>query len=262
MYHHVGPFRRGTYRNLNVSARHFERQMRWLAQHGYAGIRPSQWLAWFKHGVALPARPVIVTFDDAYADIAEFALPILHRYGFAGCVFVATGFIGKTNAWDEAEGCGTLRVMNAEQIRHWAGQGIEFGAHSRTHVDLTALTGARLREEVATSKDELEAIMESPVSSFAYPYGASNEAVRAEVQARFGLGFGTEEGANYRSTNPHMLKRIYVGPNDLLIEFGLIVRWGGRQPVRATGADDGPGPPQRPPGRPGFKGGDQGFRLR
>jgi peptidoglycan/xylan/chitin deacetylase (PgdA/CDA1 family) len=236
MYHHVGPFRDGTYRHLNVSGRQFERQMRWLARHGFVGIRPSQWLAWLTKGAALPARPVMITFDDAYADIAEFALPVLRHFGFAGCVFVVTGFLGKTNAWDEAEGCGALPLMSAEQILTWAKEDIEFGAHSRSHADLTAISGDRLQDEVMGSKDDLELLLKSPVTSFAYPYGACDDAAHALVQAHFGLGFGTEEGVIYGASDPHLLKRIYVGPNDFLFEFVLNMRWGGREPIRDAGA--------------------------
>jgi peptidoglycan/xylan/chitin deacetylase (PgdA/CDA1 family) len=231
MYHHVGPYRRGTYRHLNVSARQFERHMRWLARHGYTGIRPSQWLEWLNNEAPLPAKPMIVSFDDAYADIAEFALPVLHHYGLGGCVFVATRSMGKTNAWDEANGCGTLEVMSAEQIQYWAGKGIEFGAHSRTHADLTLLSRERLRDEVAGSRQDLESLLAVPVTSFAYPYGACSAETHALVQSHFGLAFGIDEGVNFRGDDPHLLKRIYVGPTDSVYEFGMSVRWGGREPA-------------------------------
>lgn len=232
MYHHVGPHRPGTLRGLTVSGRRFERQIRWLARSGYAGIRPLQWLRAINDDVALPAKPVIITFDDAYADIAEFALPVLLRYGFGGCAFVVTGLVGGTNRWDEAQGIGTLRLLNADQIRYWAEKGIEFGAHSRTHAELTTLSREQLIDEVIGSKRELEDILGSSVSSFAYPYGAQNDAVRELVGTNFGLAFGTMEGINFPPSDRHLLQRLCIGPNDPLIEFALIIRWGGRDASR------------------------------
>jgi len=233
LYHHVGPFRSGTYRTLTVSPRQFERQIRWLARHGYAGIRPSQWQRWLKAGAGLPAKPVMITFDDAYADIAEFALPVLERHGFGGCVFVVSASVGGTNRWDEAEGIGNLRLLNADQIRYWADSGIEFGAHSRTHADLTRLSPQELTDEVVGSKSDLQDILGSPVASFAYPNGAHNDAVREIVRANFGLAFSTIEGVNFFNGDHHLLRRVYVGPNDPLIEFASIIRWGGRNAIRA-----------------------------
>jgi peptidoglycan/xylan/chitin deacetylase (PgdA/CDA1 family) len=55
----------------------FERHIRWLVRHGYQGIAPSNLLAWRREGVALLSRAVLITFDDGYADIVEYALPIL-----------------------------------------------------------------------------------------------------------------------------------------------------------------------------------------
>ena len=239
-YHHVGPFRPGTHRTLTVPPRLFERQMQWLLRQGYVGIGPSQWLRWLSDGAALPNKPIMLTFDDAYEDLAEYALPILRRYGFSCCVFVVTRLMGGTNCWDEAEGCGTLQLLSADEIRSWAGKGIEFGAHSRTHADLTRLSGEQLMDEVVGSKNDLENLLESPVASFAYPYGNHNEEVRALVRSNFGLAFTTVDGINYAQSDQHLLRRIYVGPNDPLVEFAWSIRWGGKSNPRSVHADRGP----------------------
>ena len=232
LYHHVGPFKAGTYRELTVSPEKFERQVRWLARRGYVGIKPADWLNWVRDGKSLPEKPILLTFDDAYADIAEYALPILRKYGFSGTVFVVTERLGGTNTWDEAQGCGTLHLMTAEQIRYWAGQGIEFGAHSRTHAHLSKLSAAELSAEVAGSKSDLSALLGHPIVSFAYPYGDYNDAVHDLVRGEFDLAFSIEEGLNYLSGDLHLLKRSFVGPGDSLLEFALTVRRGGIRRIR------------------------------
>ncbi len=188
LYHHIGPTRPGTYPDLTISPEQFERQIRWLASKGYVGILPSDWLRWRRDGTGLPEKPVLLTFDDAYDDTAQYALPILRRYGFGAAIFVVTERLGGTNTWDEAEGCGTLKLMTAEQIQSWAERGIEFGAHSRTHPDLTKLSAIECRDEVAGSKRELSALLGSPVVSFAYPYGELNAAVCDVVRGKFDPG--------------------------------------------------------------------------
>lgn len=236
LYHRVGPVRPGTHRDLTVSPERFERQMRWLARRGYAGITPSDWLRWVRDGKGLPAKPILLTFDDGYAETAHYALPILRKYGFGAGVFVVTARLGGTNAWDGAGGHETLDLMTGEQIRYWAARGIEFGAHSRTHAHLTRLSAAELAAEVAGSKDDLSQLLGYSPASFAYPYGEYNHAVCNLVRSEFDLAFSADDGLLYRCSDPHLLRRTYVGHHDSLIEFALCVRRGGIKTIRTWGA--------------------------
>lgn len=229
LYHHVGPPRPGTMPSLTVSPGRFERHVRWLARRGYAGIRPADWLRWRREGRGIPQKPVLLTFDDGYADLAEYALPVLRRYGFSAVVYIVTGQLGGTNAWDEARGSGAHRLMTAEQIRHWAAHGIEFGAHSRTHADLTALAPQELSEEVVGCGKDLESILGARVVSFAYPYGFHNQAVDDCVRGAFDLAFiadDVNEGLNYLATDPHQLLRTMVQSNDSWLDLECRARWG------------------------------------
>ncbi len=229
LYHHVGPLRPRTVPGLTVSPERFERHVCWLARRGYTGICPAHWVRWRREGKGLPDKPVLLTFDDGYADLAEYALPVLRRYGFGAAVYIVTGQLGGTNAWDEARGSGTLHLMSAEQIRYWARQGIEFGSHSRTHADLTTLSGNDLSEEVVGSGEDLEAILGSRVVSFAYPYGFHNQAVDDCVRSAYDLAFIADddnEGMNHLQTDPHLLLRTMVQTDDSLVALECRARWG------------------------------------
>jgi glycosyltransferase involved in cell wall biosynthesis/peptidoglycan/xylan/chitin deacetylase (PgdA/CDA1 family) len=229
LYHHVGPPQPGTPLSLTVSPARFESHIRWLARRGYQGIRPGDWLRWCLGGKGLPEKPILLTFDDGYADLVEYAFPILHRYGFGAAVYLVTGQLGGTNAWDETRDSGTHRLMTAEQIRHWAERGIEFGAHSRTHADLTALPLDELRNEVVHSKNDLEKILETPVVSFAYPFGFHNHEVVECVRDAFELAFGInphDPGINHLLTDPHLLQRTMVQPSDSVIDIACRAHWG------------------------------------
>lgn len=232
LYHHIGPECAGPVRGLTVSPDKFERQMSWLARKGYVGIRPSDWLNWVRYGKGLPEKPILLTFDDAYTDTANYALPILKKYGFSAAVYVVTERLGGTNTWDEAEGCGTLHLMSAEQIRYWAEQGIEFGAHSRTHPHLTQLSTEELAAEIVGSKNDLAEVLGYAPTSFVYPYGDVNDAVHAVVRGAFDTAFTVEEGLNYLSGDPHLIRRAYIAPNDSLLEFAISVRRGGTRKIR------------------------------
>jgi glycosyltransferase involved in cell wall biosynthesis/peptidoglycan/xylan/chitin deacetylase (PgdA/CDA1 family) len=226
LYHHVGPVRPGTLRWLTVSPNRFERHVRWLIRCGYTGVRASDWFHWNCDGKQLPRKPVLFTFDDAYADIAEYALPILRRYGFGASVFVVTQQVGNTNAWDEQAGFGVHRLMTAEQIRRWAGQGIEFGAHTRTHAELTRVAEDKLEDEIAGSARDLAEILQSRIISFAYPYGSHDEGVCRAVKRIFDQAFTIQTGLNHLRTNPILLHRTMVTTNDNWIDLLCRVKFG------------------------------------
>jgi peptidoglycan/xylan/chitin deacetylase (PgdA/CDA1 family) len=228
-YHHVGPGQPGTLPTLTVSAQRFERHVRWLARRGYQGIRPADWLRWRLDGKGLPDKPVLFTFDDGYADLADYALPVLRRYGFGAVVYVVTGHFGGTNTWDEVRGSGTHRLMTAEQIRYWAEQGIEFGAHSRSHADLSSLSPEQLKEEVAGSGNALGSLLGTRVVSFAYPYGHYNRAALDCVRGNFDLAFAIDprfKGINFLVTDPHLMRRTMVQPVDSEVDVESRARWG------------------------------------
>jgi peptidoglycan/xylan/chitin deacetylase (PgdA/CDA1 family) len=225
-YHHVGPPKPGTYPDLSVAADRFERHIHWLYRRGYRSISPIDWLSWCREGTGLPQKPVLVTFDDAFADIAKYALPVLQRYGFGATVFVVTGHIGGTNAWDEARGSAIHPLMTAEQLCYWAAQGFEFEAHTRTHPDLATVPAAAAAEELLRSRDELAALLGHSVTIFAYPYGRYNKAVCDSARAIYEMAFTTLEGLNNLQTDPILLKRSCVGLRDSVIDLECLLRWG------------------------------------
>lgn len=228
LYHYVGPSLAGLGPALTVSTACFEKQVHWLARRGYSGICASDWLHGCRGEIVLPRKPVLLTFDDAYADVADYALPILRRYDFRATIFVVTSQLGGTNAWDEWRRFSRRRLMTANEIRHWAAEGIEFGAHSRTHADLTALTGSELEDEVSGSAHDLTSVLGSRAISFAYPYGSYNQKVRNCVRGVFDLAFSTDKGLNDFHTEPDILRRIGVRNTDSRMDIECCARWGWR----------------------------------
>jgi glycosyltransferase involved in cell wall biosynthesis/peptidoglycan/xylan/chitin deacetylase (PgdA/CDA1 family) len=227
LYHNIAAASATTDPSLTISPTRFERQIRWLAKMGYSSILPSDWLVWCRTGQGLPKKPVLLTFDDAYAAMAEYALPVLQKHGFGAAVFVVTKRIGGRNSWETQIGrTGTDRLMAAVQIKEWGGKGIEFGAHSRTHPDLTKLPEQQLADEIDGSLQELEAVVGTRIISFAYPYGLYDNSVTERTRSRFNLAFSCDEGVNWLQTDTCLLRRNLVRPGDLLIDFACRVRFG------------------------------------
>jgi peptidoglycan/xylan/chitin deacetylase (PgdA/CDA1 family) len=225
LYHHVGPARPRTHPGLTVDPVRFRRHVAWLARRGYQSLTIEDFTQWAAERRPPPRRSVLITFDDAYADLADAALPILLEAGFSAVVFVVTGCIGETNRWDAAIGGGHA-ILTAEQIRKWNELGIAFGAHTRTHPDLTLLPEADARQEMAGSKADLEAVLGREVSSFAYPYGIFDAATVRIAASIFEVAFTAEPGRNLSSTDPHQLRRSMVWRRDTPLDVELRTRLG------------------------------------
>ena len=83
----------------SVAPRDFREHMHILAERGFAGISLSALLdSWDGRG-ALPPRPVVITFDDGFANMLEHAAPLLSGLSFGATVFVVSGRCGLTNDW-------------------------------------------------------------------------------------------------------------------------------------------------------------------
>ncbi len=201
--------------------------MRCLVSLGYQTIWPSEWIAARFEGKPLPEKPVIVTLDDGYADMVEHAFPVLRRYGLKAAVYVVTKRLGLTNTWDEIDGHRTMRLMSVDQILEWAGHGIEFGSHMRTHPHLSSLSEQQFTDEIEGSRDDLQSLLGTEVLSFAYPYGdgAESTKIREKLIRTYLLGMTVQEGLNCIETNPYELRRITVQPGDSLANFGRKLRF-------------------------------------
>ena len=76
----------------NTTLGNFKAEMAYLSSQGYATITPQQYADW-QEGikVLLPAKPILLTFDDAFVSDTE-ATPVLAKYGFSAVLFVITGY--------------------------------------------------------------------------------------------------------------------------------------------------------------------------
>jgi peptidoglycan/xylan/chitin deacetylase (PgdA/CDA1 family)/glycosyltransferase involved in cell wall biosynthesis len=217
MYHHIGPKVPGTFPEITVSPAHFRRHLRWLKRRGYSTITSAQWLAYCQSGESLPKKAVLLTFDDAYEDLAEHCFPALESFGYTGIVFVPTANIAGTNIWDQLDGSAPHRLLSSNQIRRWADRGIEFGAHTRVHPDLRRLSDEELDEELELSRLELEAVIDRPVVSFAYPFGYYGDREVEAARRHFSLSYTVDEGRNRRTTDLARLRRTTMYPGRTLM---------------------------------------------
>ena len=174
-YHSVSDERiHGTSR-WSVSPGDFDEQMALLAQQGRTSMTVSRYAELLRRAAPMPPRPVLVTFDDGWADLATTALPVLRRYGLSGTAYVITDRLGAR----QPPGAG--RPLDWDQLAELSAAGIEIGSHSHTHAPLDCLGPTRLADETTASRQVLEDRLRQPVASFAYPFGYHSVRVRQAV---------------------------------------------------------------------------------
>ena len=156
---------------LSVTPADFAAQMDWLARNGYHPITTEDLYAYLNRERGLPSKPVILTFDDGYADFYTTALPILRSHEFKATAYIVSGFVGRGG------------YMTAEQVREADRSGIEIGSHSVSHANLAGASAANVRVQVGDSKRYLEQLLGHPVNSFCYPSGKHSPAVANAVAA-------------------------------------------------------------------------------
>jgi peptidoglycan/xylan/chitin deacetylase (PgdA/CDA1 family) len=176
-YHSISNERRDGTLRWSVSPDDFEEQMALIRQRERTPLTVNQYAAMLRRFAPLPPRPVLITFDDGFADLADIALPVLRRYRLVATAYVITSLVGV------APSRGTDPMLDWGGLRELRAHGVEIGSHSQTHQALDCLHRKEVSREVAFSKRDLEDRLQAPVWSFAYPYGCHSRHVRQAVCA-------------------------------------------------------------------------------
>ncbi len=221
MYHEVAPAARANFVRFTVTPQALAWQMRWLAGAGYTAIGLDQLAAAREGRAPLPRRPVVLTFDDGFADSARYAPPVLQRHGFTATFYLVAGMVGRPGAWLEREVGFQLPLMSWATARALQADGFHFGSHTVTHPRLAALPPDDARRELVRSRELLEDALARPVEHLAYPFGSHDERVlRLAADAGYRTACTTVE-AHSRGEALLALRRIPVYGTDSRLDFVL-----------------------------------------
>lgn len=198
MYHHVGSLPFGAdalRRDLTVSVQDFEKQVAWLLQQGYVSVTLADVYRAVQRELVLPAKSVVFTFDDGYADVFQEALPILIKYNMRGSFAVVPDFLDQPDyaTWD--------MVVSAKQA------GMEIVSHTDNHFDGSNPKFDReyIRENLIQSLQALEHRLGPVPRVLVYPYGHfTPEYVQVAREVGFVMALTTRYG---RSVDPSDLMR-------------------------------------------------------
>ncbi|MEU6668929.1 polysaccharide deacetylase family protein [Streptomyces sp. NPDC046727] len=207
MYHSVAAVPSDATRALSVAPEAFGEQMAVIGGLGLTPVTTADLAGRWRSGRPLPARPVLITFDDGYEGVHRHALPVLARHGFPATLFVSTGWLRGTHD----TGGGPDTMLDWRQVRELAAAGVEIGGHSHTHPQLDQLPDAELGTELARCTEIVTGELGARPLSFAYPYGYSSRRVRQAVRAAgYAQALAVGNALARRRQGPYALERVTV----------------------------------------------------
>jgi peptidoglycan/xylan/chitin deacetylase (PgdA/CDA1 family) len=207
---------------LCVDVRRFRQQLEMLDRWGFTPITFNDYSLFCRGELDLPAKPVIITFDDGYLDTYTNAFPVLQEFGMRAVVFVVGDHLVKTNYWDREKGLSESPLMESEQIIEMHEAGFEIGSHSMSHQRLTELSPENAWEEISRSRMVLEILLNDRIRSFSYPYGSLNGTTKRMVNsAGFEYGCGVSSGPAPFGEDLYEIRRTTIFNTTGTLRFAL-----------------------------------------
>ncbi len=200
-YHHIREAKPGqseTLKSYSVSPESFAQQMKALKDSGFETILPGDLYNYLVHGGKLPAKPVMLTFDDTDEEQYSIGYPEMKKYGFKGVFFIMTVSINRP------------RYMTTEQLKELSDNGNAVEAHTWDHHMVTKYKGSDFDIQFVKPKKKIEDITGKPAEYFAYPFGIWNLAAIPELK-RTGYKMAFILSTKRDSTEPlYTVRRLIV----------------------------------------------------
>jgi len=186
---------------LNVPPAVFEQQVITLKNAGYTFMTAKELGEVLDGKMALPEKPILLTFDDGHWDFETDVLPILEKYHVKATSYVISGFIGGSD------------FMTPQELQIVVNSGlVDVGAHTVHHLSLAGLPLKTVENEVDQSKIWLEQNYHIKVVSFAYPNGSFDQQAIQVVKADgFSTAVSTVPGIAQNQSNRFFLYRLRPG---------------------------------------------------
>lgn len=187
----------------------FEEQMSVLRESGFQGLSLSELLDGWENRATLPARPLVLCFDDGFTNFLDHGAPSLREAGFGASIFAVVDYCGRDNDWpSQPAAVPRLPLLSLASLRDLAAEGFEVGCHSATHPPLLRTADEDAEIEIVASRKRLEDGLGRAVRVFAYPYGEAGARHRALARLHYRAACGVVLGTARASDDRHHLPRI------------------------------------------------------
>ena len=182
LYHSISADPPGWIAPYSVTPSSFGRHLDVIAESNATALSVSQLIDVLRGQVALPPRPVVITFDDGFADVISAAAQLASR-NLRSTLYITTGAIRGRGPRPPGLALPPAEMLDWSQVAELADMDIEIGAHTHTHPQLDTMRISQARNEIRGSKHILEDFLGREVPSFAYPHGFQSAQLQREVEA-------------------------------------------------------------------------------
>ena len=204
-----------------ISPDTFRSDMRYLKANGYTTVFLSEVCDFVLKGTPLPAKPVVVTFDDGYLNNLTYILPIVEELDIKAVISVVGEFSQRYTDTDDPNPA--YAHLTWDDIKLLADSGhIEIGNHTYSMHSTSPRKGCtKLRSE---SEEEYLRVLSGDLGKlqdklkencgitpiiFAYPFGYMNESsISVLKQLGFTCALTCAEKVNYLNGSPEQLFRL------------------------------------------------------
>ncbi|MCK9421022.1 MAG: polysaccharide deacetylase family protein [Bacteroidales bacterium] len=153
---------------LTVTTAQFDMQLMYLKEKGYQTLTFKELKRLNTEKAPFPKKSIILTFDDAYLNFKDHALPLLKKYSFSATLFIPVAFIGKTNLWDQ----GSDLILTAGDLKQLSNnEPVELGIHSFLHKNYRNMAVTDMEEDLKNCQETLDFYGIPFTRVLAYPYG-------------------------------------------------------------------------------------------
>jgi peptidoglycan/xylan/chitin deacetylase (PgdA/CDA1 family) len=214
MYHSIARTTTRRFARLTVDPTAFDEHIASLSEAGFRLVTVTQAVDHLCSDAAPTSdRPlVVVTIDDALADVAMGAIPALTRHRARATVFVPTAFVGGRAEWLPGED-GRRPLLDWSDLVTLADAGIEIGSHGHRHIACDVNPGALVEQDARHSREVLEQHLGRPVPSFAFPFGYGPGPARDAIRrAGFRQAVVVSDLLAQGGDDRYGLPRLHVGP--------------------------------------------------
>ncbi len=201
---------------LIVSPKAFEAQMRFLVKNSYNVISLTRLAKIIKEKKKIPAKTVVITFDDGYRDNFLNAKPILEKYRMPATIFIAVDLID-TKVEKSEYFVDNSQFMSMDELKSLINsEFIDLGIHTFSHEDLVKLQQQNdLIYQISDARKFLEEELNCRIDSFSYPFGSFDKRIRSiVVQSGYSVAVATNPGKDYPKDDLFALKRIRISDKD------------------------------------------------
>lgn len=200
---------------LALSPDAFDEHCAWLARHRDV-VPLDEALTLVDGSGRLPRGVVALTFDDGFASLHAYALPILLRYRLPATVFLVAETLtpgGRVVDWVDPPPRVPPDTLTLSQIAEMQDAGVHFQSHSFSHLTLTMLDEADCEADLRRSRAVLEDVLGHTVDLLAYPRGRHDERVRqCAERAGYRYAFSLPETAE--QVTRHSIPRVGLYPGN------------------------------------------------